>query len=36
MVRDGAGTHFDPAIAAALVRLHERGELRPPGELVNS
>jgi HD-GYP domain-containing protein (c-di-GMP phosphodiesterase class II) len=23
----GAGTHFDPAVAAALVRLFERGDL---------
>ena len=27
MVADGAGTHFDPRIVAAALRLHERGEL---------
>ena len=27
MVREGAGKHFDPQIAAALVRIFERGEL---------
>ncbi|NUR54491.1 MAG: HD domain-containing protein [Acidobacteria bacterium] len=29
LVAKGAGTHFDPAIAAAAVRLFERGELLP-------
>jgi putative nucleotidyltransferase with HDIG domain len=27
MIEKGSGQHFDPAVAAALVRLHERGEL---------
>ncbi|HYT65510.1 MAG TPA: FHA domain-containing protein [Vicinamibacterales bacterium] len=27
MIEKGAGHHFDPAVAAALVRLSERGEL---------
>jgi putative nucleotidyltransferase with HDIG domain len=27
MIREGSGRHFDPAIADALVRLHDRGEL---------
>jgi putative nucleotidyltransferase with HDIG domain len=27
MVQKGAGTHFDPAVAAALVRIYDRGEL---------
>ncbi|HVL68290.1 MAG TPA: hypothetical protein VM364_13590, partial [Vicinamibacterales bacterium] len=26
----GAGTHFDPAIVEAVLRLHARGELLPP------
>ena len=30
LVEKGAGTHFDPQIAAAVVRLHERRELLPP------
>jgi putative nucleotidyltransferase with HDIG domain len=34
LISKGAGTHFDPAVAAALVRIFERGELnadvRPP------
>lgn len=29
LIRKGAGTHFDPAIVNALVRLHERGDLLP-------
>jgi putative nucleotidyltransferase with HDIG domain len=29
MVAKGAGTHFDPRVAAALLRLHERGDLDP-------
>ena len=29
MIHKGAGTHFDPAIAEAVVRLHERGALLP-------
>lgn len=32
MVRDGAGKHFDPSIADALVRLYERGALGRIGE----
>jgi hypothetical protein len=27
MIAEGAGRHFDPAVAAALVRLYERGRL---------
>src|SRR4029079_14905571 len=27
MIRNGAGSHVDPAIAAALVRIFDRGEL---------
>jgi HD-GYP domain-containing protein (c-di-GMP phosphodiesterase class II) len=27
LIEKGAGTHFDPAVAAAAVRLYERGEL---------
>ena len=27
LIAKGAGTHFDPNVAAALVRLHERGDL---------
>jgi HD-GYP domain-containing protein (c-di-GMP phosphodiesterase class II) len=27
LIENGAGTHFDPAVAAAAVRLYERGEL---------
>lgn len=27
LIRKGAGTHFDPAIVTALVRLHERGDV---------
>ena len=30
LIRQGAGTHFDPAIVEAVVRLHARGELLPP------
>ncbi len=30
MIRDGAGSHFDPAIGKVVARLHERGELLPP------
>ena len=30
LVAEGAGTHFDPDIASAVVRLHERGALLPP------
>jgi putative two-component system response regulator len=30
LVAKGAGTHFDPEVAAAVVRLHERGGLLPP------
>lgn len=29
LITQGAGTHFDPEIASAVVRLHERGELLP-------
>jgi putative nucleotidyltransferase with HDIG domain len=28
LIEDGAGTHFDPTVAAAALRLFERGELR--------
>jgi putative nucleotidyltransferase with HDIG domain len=31
LIRDGAGTHFDPKIAELVVRLHESGALLPPG-----
>lgn len=31
LIRRGAGTHFDPDIAALVVRLHENGDLLPPG-----
>lgn len=31
LIRKGAGTHFDPEIAALVVRLHENGDLLPPG-----
>jgi HD-GYP domain-containing protein (c-di-GMP phosphodiesterase class II) len=27
LIQDGAGTHFDPAVAAAAIRLFDRGEL---------
>jgi HD-GYP domain-containing protein (c-di-GMP phosphodiesterase class II) len=27
LIQDGAGTHFDPAVAAAALRLFDRGEL---------
>jgi hypothetical protein len=27
LIEEGAGRHFDPAIAAALVRIFARGEL---------
>jgi HD-GYP domain-containing protein (c-di-GMP phosphodiesterase class II) len=30
LIVQGAGTHFDPEVASAVVRLHERGELLPP------
>ena len=30
LIREGAGTHFDPEIVALFVFLHERGELLPP------
>jgi HD-GYP domain-containing protein (c-di-GMP phosphodiesterase class II) len=30
VVRDCAGTQFDPELAQALVRIHERGELVLP------
>jgi HD-GYP domain-containing protein (c-di-GMP phosphodiesterase class II) len=30
LIRDKAGTHFDPRIAELVVRLHEAGELLPP------
>jgi putative nucleotidyltransferase with HDIG domain len=30
LIAKGAGTHFDPGIAAAVVSLHERGALLPP------
>jgi HD-GYP domain-containing protein (c-di-GMP phosphodiesterase class II) len=30
LIVQGAGTHFDPEIASAVVRLHERGDLLPP------
>jgi HD-GYP domain-containing protein (c-di-GMP phosphodiesterase class II) len=30
LIRNGAGTHFDPVIAALVVELHARGELLPP------
>ncbi|HEV3484075.1 MAG TPA: HD domain-containing phosphohydrolase, partial [Vicinamibacterales bacterium] len=30
LVAKGAGTHFDPQIAEAVVRLHQRGALLPP------
>jgi putative nucleotidyltransferase with HDIG domain len=29
MIADGAGSHFDPAIVDAVLRLHRRGELLP-------
>ena len=29
MIATGAGTHFDPRVAAALLRIHERGDLHP-------
>ena len=29
MIADGAGTHFDPAIVEAVMRLHRRGDLLP-------
>jgi HD-GYP domain-containing protein (c-di-GMP phosphodiesterase class II) len=32
LVAEGAGVHFDPAIADAVVRLHRRGELGPPDD----
>ena len=28
LIQDGSGKHFDPAVAAAAVRLFERGELQ--------
>jgi HD-GYP domain-containing protein (c-di-GMP phosphodiesterase class II)/pSer/pThr/pTyr-binding forkhead associated (FHA) protein len=31
LIDQGAGTHFDPAIAALVVALHERGALLPDG-----
>jgi HD-GYP domain-containing protein (c-di-GMP phosphodiesterase class II) len=31
LIRTRAGTHFDPEIAATVVRLHEAGDLLPPG-----
>jgi putative nucleotidyltransferase with HDIG domain len=31
LIRQRAGTHFDPAIAEVVVRLHERGGLLPDG-----
>ena len=30
LIAQGAGTHFDPEIAATVVSLHDRGELLPP------
>jgi putative nucleotidyltransferase with HDIG domain len=30
LIAKGAGTHFDPDVAAAVVRLHQRGTLLPP------
>ncbi len=27
LIEHGAGSHFDPAVAAAAIRLFERGEL---------
>ncbi len=29
LIKQNAGTHFDPAVADVVVRLHERGELLP-------
>ena len=36
LIRDGAGRHFDPQIAATVLQLHARGDLLPEnwGELV--
>jgi len=31
LIRNGSGTHFDPQIADLVVRLHEAGDLLPPG-----
>ena len=31
IIRQDAGTHFDPALSDLVVRLHERGELLPEG-----
>jgi HD-GYP domain-containing protein (c-di-GMP phosphodiesterase class II) len=27
LVARGSGTHFDPGVAAALLRIHDRGDL---------
>lgn len=35
VVREGAGSHFDPALARAAGALHERGELDPSSEEVD-
>ena len=32
LIRESAGTHFDPAVVEVVVRLHERGDLPPGGE----
>lgn len=31
LIRKGSGTHFDPQIVDLVVRLHEAGDLLPPG-----
>ncbi len=31
LIQQNAGSHFDPAVADVVVRLHERGELLPDG-----
>ncbi len=34
MIEEGAGEHFDPAVAEAAVELHSRGELEVPPEWI--
>lgn len=34
MIEEGAGEHFDPAVAEAAVKLHSRGELEVPPEWI--
>jgi HD-GYP domain-containing protein (c-di-GMP phosphodiesterase class II) len=31
IIKEGAGTHFEPSLAELVVRLHERGDLLPEG-----